>query len=49
MAGQIGMAAVTTLSTIGSRLSTLADAHRCAATIASLPYRKRLYLVAPDI
>ncbi len=26
--------AIKTLSTIGSRLSTLADAHRCAANIA---------------
>ena len=41
--------AIKTLSATGARLSTLADAHRCAANIAWISYLKRPNVVAPVI
>jgi hypothetical protein len=38
--------AIKALSATGARLSTLADAHQCAAAIASMPYLERPYVVA---
>ena len=44
-----GMPAIKALSTIGSPLSTLVDAHRRAATIAWLSYPRHPYMAAPSI